>query len=247
MSKAWMGGLSLNIRAHTIDVRESGGSDKKQQEVNLQNNLIDYLKISHYIMSLLTYKPGIICSTFNTDMIYFNAVILDPVWRIIEVSKKFYFSFYFILLNIIQNFYYRFYGTQKFGCYLAALNIDIDMPYFTVQSPLKESIHFCLAEYSKLRGARWKVGCVLKSSKILCQLHWGQRESLNFVRFRKRGCLGLFVPVSLSLGISKRGLVQFGLTQLGCDTSPTFPLVPLSFEYLALMQAHRHYKMHKKL
>ncbi len=74
-----MGGLSLNIRAHTIDVRESGGSDKKQQEVNLQNNLIDYLKISHYIMSLLTYKPGIICSTFNTDMIYFNAVILDPV------------------------------------------------------------------------------------------------------------------------------------------------------------------------
>ncbi len=27
-----------------------------------------------------------------------------------------------------------------------------------LQSPPKESIHFCRAEYSKLRGARWKVG-----------------------------------------------------------------------------------------
>ncbi len=27
-----------------------------------------------------------------------------------------------------------------------------------VQSPPKESIHFCRAEYSKLRGVRWKVG-----------------------------------------------------------------------------------------
>ncbi len=27
-----------------------------------------------------------------------------------------------------------------------------------IQSPPKESIHFCRAEYSKLRGARWKVG-----------------------------------------------------------------------------------------
>ncbi len=27
-----------------------------------------------------------------------------------------------------------------------------------LQSPPKESIHFCRAEYSKLRGTRWKVG-----------------------------------------------------------------------------------------
>ncbi len=27
-----------------------------------------------------------------------------------------------------------------------------------LQSPPKESIHFCQAEYSKLRGARWEVG-----------------------------------------------------------------------------------------
>ena len=57
-----------------------------------------------------------------------------------------------------------------------------------IQSPPKESIHFCRAEYSKLRGARWKVGGAPNQP-----LSWSK-------------------PVSPSFGISKWGLVQFGPT-----------------------------------
>ncbi len=117
-----------------------------------------------------------------------------------------------------------------------------------LQSPPKESIHFCRAEYSKLRGARWKVGGApnppLSWSKLgqasFCNsknppLSWSKLGQASFL---KRGCLRLFVLVSPSFRISKRGLVQFRPTQGWVWRTPTFPLAPLDFEYLALPQVY---------
>ncbi len=65
---------------------------------------------------------------------------------------------------------------------------------------------------------------VLKTegSKFIHQLHRSQWESLEFAIFPVRGCLRLFVLVSLSLGISKWGLVHFWPTQVGVWCTPYF-------------------------
>ncbi len=113
----------------------------------------------------------------------------------------------------------------------------------TLQSPPKESIHFCRAEYSRLRGARWKVGGApnppLSWSKVGQASFW---NSLDFVIFLKRDCLRLFVLVSPSFRISKRGLVQFGQTQWWVWRTPYFSPSPLDFEYVALPQVYTFFR-----
>ncbi len=93
-----------------------------------------------------------------------------------------------------------------------------------IQSPPKESIHFCRAEYSKLRGgARWKVGGApnqpLSWSKLGQASFWNQRNSCIPTKTVRRPS---FVLVSPSLGISKWGLVHFGPTPLGVWPTPYF-------------------------
>ncbi len=77
----------------------------------------------------------------------------------------------------------------------------------------KESIlvHFCQVKYSKLRRVRWKVG-----GPPHTPLSWSKLDQTSF-----RNCL-----------------VQFGPTQWWVWCTPTFPLVPLDFEYLALTQVY---------
>ena len=41
-----------------------------------------------------------------------------------------------------------------YDCLCSPIPDKITLQYVNVQSPPKESIHFCQAEYSKLRGAR---------------------------------------------------------------------------------------------
>ena len=49
-----------------------------------------------------------------------------------------------------------------------------------LQSPTKESIHFCQAEYSKLRGDRWKVG-----SEPNPPLSWSKLDQVSFWNSKK--------------------------------------------------------------
>ncbi len=71
-----------------------------------------------------------------------------------------------------------------------------------IQSPPKESIHFCRAEYSKLRGARWKVGGAPNQP-----LSWLGPLWTNFLTDSEH-----------------------------YHAPPTFPVLTLVFEYLALPQ-----------
>ncbi len=72
-----------------------------------------------------------------------------------------------------------------------------------IQSPPKESIHFWRAEYSKLRGTRWKVGGAPNPSLSWSKL--GQASSWNIKKWLHNNKNR--VLVSPSFGISNRGLV----------------------------------------
>ena len=124
--------------------------------------------------------------------------------------------------------------------------LDLSFTLYTLQSPPKEIIHFCRAEYSKLRAARWKVGgaphhplyplgktwanfCFeiptdgdtrSKSSKTLRQLHWSQWKFLHFAMIENWLWVRLFLPVLPSVGISEPHLARIWPTPLGGWNTP---------------------------
>ncbi len=84
-----------------------------------------------------------------------------------------------------------------------------------IQSPPKESIHFCRAEYSKLMGARWKVGGAPNPP-----LSWSKLGQASFWKFQNEAWSSL------------------DKLKGGCGAPPTFYLATLDFEYLALPQVY---------
>ncbi len=121
-------------------------------------------------------------------------------------------------------------------------------PSFDLQSPPKESIHLSRAEYSKLRGAWWKVGGAPLPPFSWSKFRHSKPTTLKSMRILRYMWILRYFPTEVALNFwflcrclsGFQSEAWFTLNQLngGCATTPTFPLFLLAFEYLALPQVY---------
>ncbi len=182
--------------------------------VHASINLYLSSKSSHYQGTALFSHKNVWVST---KILKVGVMHTTSSWRWLGPWKTFFFTFFSFSALVREE--------KKYFVHHSSWN---------VQFPPKESIHFCRAEYSKLRGARWKVGGAPNPP-----LSWSKLGQASFWISKK--WLHLFLC---------RHLLEFqneawsSLDQLNgrCGAPPTFSLAPLDFEYLALLQVYTFFR-----
>ena len=133
-------------------------------------------------------------------------------WIFLMKGKLQIFSFYSNVIAKSQSFH-KVYWSLGINAIVLKKVPWMQIKYTTV-SP-KESIHFCRAEYLNIRGADEKKG-------VHHTLYWAGPNWDSFWNSKKWLHTNIF-------GISKRGLVHFGLTQWWVLRNPYFSSGPPGF------------------